>query len=135
VLVERGSSLAQPIHEVKFDSGQQARVQGLMRKFDQNPVGPPSVKECQAEVGEEVFNALTDSNELILVSQDVVFRKQDYDVMVKKIREAIQQKGQVTLAEVRDMLDTTRKYVQALLEHLDSTGVTIRDGDYRKLRR
>ncbi len=133
-LIESGSFVSLPTHEIKFDSGQQAKVQGLMRKFDQNPFGPPSVKECQAEVGEEVFNALVESRELILVSQDVVFRKRDYDVIVEKIRDAIQQKGQVTLAEVRDMLDTTRKYVQALLEHLDSIGITIRDGDYRKLR-
>lgn len=134
-LLESSSFVAKPDHEIRFDSGQQAKVQGLMRKFDQNPFGPPSVKECQAEVGDEIFNALTDSNELVLVSQEVVFKKGDYDLMVEKVREAIRQKEKVTLAEVRDMLDTTRKYVQALLEHLDSTGVTIRDGDYRKLRK
>lgn len=134
-LLETGSFVAKPDHQVRFDESQQAKVQGLMRKFDQHPFGPPGVKESQAEVGEEVFNALTDLNELVTVSQEVVFRKRDYDIMVGKIREAIRQKGQVTLAEVRDMLDTTRKYVQALLEHLDSTGVTIRDGDYRKLRK
>jgi len=65
----------------------------------------------------------------------VIFRKQDYDGMVEKIKIAIQQKGQITLGEVRDMLDTTRKYIQALLEHLDSIGVTMRDGDARKLRK
>ena len=54
--------------------------------------------------------------------------------MVEKIKAAIQQKGQITLGEVRDMLDTTRKYIQALLEHLDSAGVTMRAGDARKLR-
>jgi selenocysteine-specific elongation factor len=133
-LLESGSFVAKPGHEIRFDDGQQAKVQGLMRKFDQNPFGPPGVKECQAEVGEEIFNAMTDSNELVLVSQEVVFKKRDYDVMVEKICEVIRQKGQVTLAEVRDMLGTTRKYVQALLEHLDSTGIIIRDGDYRKLR-
>ena len=41
----------------------------------------------------------------------------------------------ITLAEVRDLLGTSRKYAQALLEHLDATGMTIRDGDYRRLRK
>ena len=36
--------------------------------------------------------------------------------------------------EVRDMLDTTRKYIQALLEHMDAIGITMRDGDARKLK-
>jgi selenocysteine-specific elongation factor len=53
---------------------------------------------------------------------------------VEKVRAAIQQNGQITLAEARDMLNTTRKYIQALLEHLDAIGVTMRDGDFRKLK-
>jgi selenocysteine-specific elongation factor len=64
----------------------------------------------------------------------VVFRKQDYDAMVEKIRQALRQKGQVTLAEVRDLLQTSRKYVQALLEHMDAEGVTVRVGEARKLK-
>ncbi len=105
-----------------------------MRRFDQNPYATPSVKECQSEVGEEIVNALLELGELVAVSQDVLFRKKDYDVLVVKIRAIIQKNGKITLAEVRDMLDTTRKYAQALLEHLDSIGVTIRDGDFRRLK-
>jgi len=36
---------------------------------------------------------------------------------------------------VRDLFNTSRKYAQALLEQLDQTGVTMRDGDFRKLRK
>jgi selenocysteine-specific elongation factor len=133
-ILENRSFLSLPGHEVRFDNGQQAKVQGLMRKFAANPFGPPSVKECQAEVGEEIVNALIEMGELTTVSQEVIFRTSDYETMVAKIRSALAQKGQVTLAEVRDLLNTTRKYVQALLEHLDATGVTMRAGDFRKLR-
>jgi selenocysteine-specific elongation factor len=121
-------------YEIKFNAANQLKVQAVMRKFAANPYSTPSVKESQAEVGEDVFNALIELNKLVMVSQEVVFRKADYDELVNKIREALQQKGQITLAEARDMLNTTRKYVQALLEHLDAIGVTMRDGDARKLR-
>jgi selenocysteine-specific elongation factor len=122
-------------HEIRFDNGQQAKIETLKRKFEQNPFSPPSVKECQAEVGEEVLNALVELNEFVSVSADVIFRKQDYEAMSAKIREVLQQNGQITLAEVRDLFDTSRKYAQALLEHLDANGITMRDGDFRKLRR
>jgi selenocysteine-specific elongation factor len=122
-------------HEIKFDTSQQVKVQEMMRKFANSPYATPSVKECQAEVGEEIVSALIEMGELVAVSPDVIFRKQDYDGMVEKIKIAIQQKERITLGEVRDMLDTTRKYVQALLEHLDAIGVTMRDGDARKLRK
>jgi selenocysteine-specific elongation factor len=39
-----------------------------------------------------------------------------------------------TIAEARDLLGTTRKHVTPLMEHLDSTGFTIRIGDVRQLR-
>ncbi|HNO95049.1 MAG TPA: SelB C-terminal domain-containing protein, partial [Anaerolineales bacterium] len=134
-LVDERGAVLKPGHEIKFDGQNQVKVQALRRKFESNPYATPSVKECQAEADEEIVNALIETGELVLVSQDVIFRKVDYDEMVAKIKNTIQTQGQITLAEVRDMLNTTRKYVQALLEHLDITGVTIRDGDARKLRK
>ncbi len=133
-LSEHANLIARPDHKITFDAGQQAKVQGLMRKFAANPFGPPSVKECQSEVGEEVFAALVESGELTAVSAEVVFRAKDYEAMVAKVKSALKQNGQVTLAEVRDLLDTTRKYVQALLEHLDALGMTVREGDVRRLK-
>jgi selenocysteine-specific elongation factor len=132
--MENGSFVSLPSHKGTFDHGQQAKVQGLMRKFAANPFSPPSIKECQVEVGEEIVNALIEMGELTAVSQEVAFRTADYEAMVTKIKSALQKNGQVTLAEVRDLLNTTRKYVQALLEHLDAAGVTMREGDYRKLK-
>jgi selenocysteine-specific elongation factor len=41
----------------------------------------------------------------------------------------------VTLSEVRDELGTSRKFAQALLEHLDSERVTIRRDDVHYVRR
>ena len=55
--------------------------------------------------------------------------------MVKKIEETLEAKGQISLAEARDLFGTSRKYAQALLEHLDAVGVTVRADDYRKLRK
>jgi selenocysteine-specific elongation factor len=135
ILKDSGNSLATPEHEVRFDEGQQARVQALMRKFEQNPYSPPGVKELLTDVDEEILNALTERGEFMAVSSDIIFRKEDYDVMVSKIKNEILNKGSITLGEVRDLFNTSRKYAQALLEYLDAAGVTVRDGDFRKLRR
>src|SRR5207248_11768030 len=39
----------------------------------------------------------------------------------------------LTVAEIRDLLGTTRKYAVPLCEYLDKVGVTRRDGDRRVL--
>ncbi|MCE7904322.1 MAG: selenocysteine-specific translation elongation factor [Anaerolineae bacterium CFX3] len=132
---ENGAFVALPAHAVRLDAAQQVKVKALMRRFEADPSAPPSVKESQAEVGEEVYNALIEMGELTAVSQEVVFRSKDYAAMTEKVKSSIAQNGQTTLAEVRDLLSTTRKYAQALLEHLDAVGVTVRDGDARRLKR
>ena len=132
---ENTSSVSTPGHEIRFNGHEQVKVQTLRRKFESNPFSPPSVKECQVEVGEEVVDALIEMNEFMTVSSDVIFRRQDYDLMVTEIRKTIVQNGKISLAEVRDLFNTSRKYAQALLEHLDAKGITIRDGDYRKLKK
>lgn len=134
-LVDARSLLAMPQHKVTFDNGQQARVQALKRKFEQSPFSPPSVKEAQAEVGEDVLNALVERGDFVLISSDVIFRKEDYDLAVKRIQTLLAEQEKVTLAQVRDLFATSRKYSQALLEHLDAISITVRDGDYRRLRK
>ncbi len=106
-----------------------------MAQFALTPHAPPSVKECQARVGEDIFSALLEFGDLVAVSDEVVFRQSDYEAMTAKIHLTLQQKGRISLAEVRDLFQTSRKYVQALLEHLDAQGVTVRDGDFRRLKK
>lgn len=133
-LIDHSAVLAKPEHEVRFDHPQMEKIQAVMRRFEQNPYSPPSVKDVQAELNEEILNALIESGQLVSVSSDVVFRRQDYDAMLNTIQQEIRQKGKITLGEVRDLFHTSRKYVQAFLEHLDANGVTIRAGDFRTLK-
>lgn len=134
-IAEHSAFIARAGHTIKFNGQEQVKVQILMRKFESNPFSPPSVKECQAEVGEEVLNALIESSELIAVSPDVIFRKPDHEQMIARIQEMLRTQGKISLAEVRDLFGTSRKYAQAVLEDLDARGITIRDGDFRKLKK
>jgi len=134
LLTEAPKWAALPGHRVRFSPFQQVKVDNLLAQFATAPLAPPSIKECQAEAGEDIINALLESGDLVAVSEDVVFRKNDYDSMVEKVIQVTRKAGKVTLAEVRDLLNTSRRYTQALLEHLDATGVTVRNGDYRRLK-
>ncbi len=63
----------------------------------------------------------------------ICFHRQHYDRAVELIRRGIQEKGQITLAEVRDLLGTSRKYAVVILETLDREKVTKKIGDARVL--
>ena len=132
---DHGPLVCVPGHRVKFTSQQQQQVDRLLEQFRREPFSPPSSKDSQASVGEDVLAAMIDLGYLVAVSPDVFFRKEDYDQMVADIRRLIGERGAITAAEVRDHFNTSRKYVLALLEHLDAIGVTVRKGDSRILRR
>ena len=53
----------------------------------------------------------------------------------ERVRALAEKNGEITLAGLRDDLNTSRKYAQALLEHCDAERLTLRVGDVRRLRR
>jgi selenocysteine-specific elongation factor len=134
LLSEAGVAVFRPGHGIRFDPQQQKKVDVLLAKFAAAPYAPPTVKDCSAEVGEDVYGAMVDLGMLVPVPPDIVFRREDYERMVAEVRALIEKQGMATAAEVRDHFNTSRRYVLALLEHLDAVGVTVRDGDARRLK-
>ena len=51
-----------------------------------------------------------------------------------KIKLCVEENGEITVADVRDMFGTSRKYALALMDYLDQEHVTRRIGDSRVLR-
>ena len=135
VLVENGPILFRSGHSIQFDSQQRRLSENLMAMFDASPYAPPSIKDCITEIGEELYYALVDLRELQPVSSEVVFRRKDFDKMVEDLTGLLKKQEIITAAEVRDHFKTSRRYILAFLEFLDSTGITIRDGDIRRLKK
>ena len=134
MLVEEGATVRLPTHTVQLNADQQRRVDALMAQFRREPYSTPSFKDSVAAVGEEVLGVLIARGDLAQVSSDVLFLPETYEDMVNRVRAHIRDNGNITLAQTRDLFGTSRKYAQALLEHLDETGVTRRVGDERVLR-
>ena len=135
LIVDQGALIRLPDHAVRLTSAQQSSVDSLLRQFDAAPFSPPSVADCIAAVGEDVFLWLADSGQMVRVSDDVVFSPAGYEAMVARIVEHLNREGTITVAQVRDLFDTSRKYALALLEYLDTARVTRRVGDARVLRK
>jgi selenocysteine-specific elongation factor len=133
-LLDEEATLRLPEHQVKFSAEQERQVQKLLAAFRKNPYITPSATDSEALVGAEVLNALVQQGRLVQVSEEVLFLKETYEEMVKRVVEHIEEKGAITVAQVRDMFAASRKYALALMEHLDERRVTRRVGDERVLR-
>ena len=133
-VVVEGALVRLSEHQVMFTSPQQTKVDALLERFASSPFSPPTIKECVEDVGEELYQSLVALGTLVPVSSEVVFRPSDIDQAIADVKQLAEQHGTFTLAQARDHWNTTRRYVQDLLEYLDQQGVTVRIGDGRKLR-
>jgi len=129
-LVEEGTSVRLPSHQIQLSQEQQAKVDAFLHSLARSPYAPPSDLIPEPDL----LNVLVEQRRVVKVSEGVVFSAPAYDEMVGRITTHIEERGKVTLAEVRDMFNTSRKYAQALLEYLDEKQITRRIGDERVLR-
>lgn len=133
-LAETGPLVLKTHHKITFSVQQEQVVQNALKRFAASPYSPPSIKDTITEVGEDVYQAMVDLNLLMPVSPEVVFRQEDYEKMVAEVKNILHDQGTLSAAQVRDHFNTSRRYVLALLEHMDEVGITIREGDVRRLR-
>ncbi|MFC2032390.1 selenocysteine-specific translation elongation factor [Chloroflexota bacterium] len=129
ILVEEKLGVHLPTHQVQLTAVQQSKVDAFLDSLAKNPYSPPS--ELIPEP--DLLNLLIQRQEVVKVSDSVVYSTSAYNKMVERVTALISAQGKIALPEVRDMFKTSRKYAQALLEHLDAKKITRRVGDERVL--
>ena len=128
-LVDGGIFVSLPDHRVTLSVPQQFKVDLFLKSLVQNPYSPPGDQIPEPDI----LNLLIEQHNVVKVSEGVVFDITVYEGMVQKIKAYIKANGKVTLAEVRDLFSTSRKYAQAFMEYLDEQRITRRVGDERVL--
>ncbi len=134
ILSEAQGMVRLPEHQIQFSQEQQVLLRKLQAEFDEKKFQPPSVKEVTDMLGEELFGALIFQGELVRLNTEVLFRKREYDHILAATMADLKAGQPVSVASFRDKFQSSRKYGLAFLEHLDASGVTIRDGDFRRLK-
>ena len=130
VLAEDGTVVRLPDHVQEASGDLKRSVEEYLEVLESSPYSPPTDSPADAEV----VNLLVDQGKVVKVSDSVVFSAAAYQQMVDGISHYIGDRGEITVADVRDMFDTSRKYALALLDHLDKQRITRRVGDARVLR-
>ena len=133
-LVESAGTVRLATHQATFTPKQQQAVDYLLYTFHQEPYTTPSVPQCEEQVGSEVLSALVEQGQLIKLGEDVIFLTETYEEMRARVLAYLEEHGSVTVAQVRDLFGTSRKYTLALLGYMDEQRITRRVGDERVLR-
>jgi selenocysteine-specific elongation factor len=87
-------------------------------------------REVERAIGE-----LVEADAAVRFKADVVYPAAEAARLAAEVTALVVRVGSTSIAEVRDALGLSRKYAQALLEHLDGERVLRRDGDRHYPRR
>ncbi len=125
--------------EVKLTKRQNALKDKLLKIYRDAGLEAPSTDELwpmfQPKEKDEckmVLESLVSGGDLQMLSPQIVVYKDVYDRLLATLKEWFASHETITLAEYRDVMNTSRKYALAALEYFDRNKMTKKDGDFRK---
>jgi len=102
----------------------------LLAALDKDPFSPPAPAEIGASPA--LVRALVRAGRIVDLD-GVIFTADAFAAARQLIAQTVLARGSITVADARDVLQSTRKYVLPLLNRMDADGVTRRQGDQRVL--
>jgi len=81
----------------------------------------------------DILKLMVKEGNLVRINESMYLTTSVYNDMINALKNFFSKKPEMTVAEFRDILKTTRKYALPILEYLDSNKITLRVGDARKL--
>jgi len=126
-------------YEPRLSQGERRLKNELLGSIRKGGMSPPEAADLAAAAGvraavvPELLALLRDEQKLAELSSGLFL---DFDVeaeLRRKVIERLSTGSTMTMADLRDLLGTTRKYAVPIGEYLDRIGLTRREGDVRKL--
>ncbi len=122
-------------------SGETQKVYSNIKKFIiSRGINGPNLKELIEETGipekdlVRYLGNMIDSGIIVKVDSTLYYTKEEIGNIGNTVTEHIKNNGSITVAGLREVLGTSRKYSLPLLNHFDHTGLTVRQGDERVLK-
>ncbi len=110
----------------------------ILKILDESGFQPPSKEELseilqlRSKEVSDILRLMQKEGRLTRINDSLYLTRQHYDRMLSLLKDFFSKKPQMTVAEFRDLLGTTRKYAIPFLEYLDSNKITLRVGEVRK---
>lgn len=123
---------------IKYSKEQKLIRDYIIKEFKKAKFSPPRYADLEGSQQDKkafkmVFDSIVDEGMLVKVSEDCYLLLEDYNKAKELVVEFIKSNESITLAQLRDQLDTSRKYAMAVIEHFDNIKLTKRLEDKRIL--
>jgi selenocysteine-specific elongation factor len=123
----------------KLSKGQRQLLDSLVSQLKEAGLKAPTVADLVKSASKnkdsvaELLAMAVENGDLVQLNSDYFLHSEVIENVKTKIADAPDVSSGLTMSEIRDLLDTSRKYAVPLCEYLDGIGFTQRDGDVRRL--
>jgi selenocysteine-specific elongation factor len=113
----------------------------ILKSYLNAGLEPPYFKELaksldmDAKRAKDVLMHMVAEGAIVKVKEELYFHAAVVKDLKKRLVKFLETQGEITTPQFKEMTGVSRKYVIPLAEHFDSTNVTLRVGDVRKLRK
>jgi selenocysteine-specific elongation factor len=128
-------------HRIALGADQEDIRDRILKAYRENALQPPYFKELSKSLNTDAARArdvlmlLVEEGRLVKVKEDLFFDTEAVKNLQERLIRYLQEHGEISTPQFKEMTGATRKYVIPLIEYFDSRNVTIRIGDIRKLRK
>ena len=134
--VRVGSVVRRAAHRPALPEPLHAAGAKLVHALAAKPFEPPSRKDLAPDaLSQRALRFLIEAGEVVEINAELVMAAQGVTQATGVIQKFIREHGPATVSDLRQALGSSRRVVLPLLEYLDRTFVTLRQGDKRALRR
>ena len=117
-------------HIASLSPDQEMKASKYLKEITNDRFSPSTLQGIDIEL----LQFLSERGEVVRVGEEIVYPTNAYKEMESKIIDSGSDGQEITINSVRNIFGTSRKYTLAILEHMDSKGLTRRVGDSRFLR-
>jgi selenocysteine-specific elongation factor len=127
-------------HKVALEADQIDIRHKIEEAYLESRLEPPYFRDLVASLGQnsartkDLLLLMLEEGTLIKVKEDLFFHKSVIDDLKKGLVSYLKANGEITTPQFKEMTGVSRKYTIPLIEFFDTSKVTIRIGDIRKLR-
>ena len=122
---------------VQLSARQQALLDDIESAIVNSGAAPPTLKELATQTNrsvneiEPLVRRLVDDRQLVRVSEDLAVPPNVVEMLLDGIQDMLASQSEITVAEVRDRWQVTRKHALPYLQYFDEQGYTKRSGTVR----
>lgn len=140
IAIERDGSISLNGFGPQLSKNEQKVLDEIVKLFAASGLAPPTIDDCKKSVSKnkdsvpQLVELAIANGDLERISKDVILYRDTASQTKTKITALLRESSQgMTMAELRDAMETTRKYAVPICEYLDRIGLTIRNEDVRLL--